>query len=283
MEFSQVDVFTGRAYEGNPVAVFYDAPELDASQMQSIAREMNLSETTFVTSTSKDSYDVRIFTPTTELPFAGHPTIGTAWTLLQKGTIVGEALTQRSAAGETPIRVEGDVLWIERRGAAEADLEERDPSVVRSIADGLGIDARELGLEARELGRSGRLRPAYSDGGLRMLMVPVRDRVALERCVPPRAESFGLGAYCFCAEGAGRLIARGLWPGAGISEDPATGAAAIALGLYLADRVGDVDLEVAQGHAVARPSRIHLRAKPGRATIGGRCALALEGKLAGLP
>ena len=284
VDFTQVDVFTNRPYEGNPLAVFHDASELDSRQMQTVAREMNLSETTFVTRANSDSYEVRIFTPVTELPFAGHPTIGTAWTLLEKGIVKGKEITQRSRAGETPVRVDGDVLWIEREGRAEADLEERDPNIVGTIAKSLGIDRGEVGLEARELGRSGRLRPAFADGGLRQLMVPVRDRDALRRCVPPsEADVVGLGAYCFTAEAAGRIAARGFWPAPGIPEDPATGAAAIGLGLYLADRVGDVQLEVLQGQEINRPSRILLRAQRGKATIGGRCVLVYEGKLAELP
>src|SRR5215212_6633987 len=85
VDFVQVDVFADRAFEGNPLAVFPQARALTATQMQSIAREMNLSETSFVTASSGDSYDVRIFTPQEELSFAGHPTIGTAWVLSDLG------------------------------------------------------------------------------------------------------------------------------------------------------------------------------------------------------
>ena len=284
MDFTQVDVFAERAYEGNPLAVFHDASDLDSVQMQSIAREMNLSETAFVTSASGDSYEARIFTPTMELPFAGHPTIGTAWTLLDKGLIKGKEVTQRTRAGETPVRVDGEVLWIERSGASEQDLEERDPKVVREVAVAIGIDTQEVGLEARELGRAGRLRPAFSDLGLRQLMVPVKDQQVLDRCAVPAApDVVGVGAYCFCAAGAGRIAARGFWPGLGIPEDPATGSAAMALGVYLADRVGDIEAEIAQGASIGRPSRIYMRARRGTAAIGGRCAPAFEGRLGALP
>lgn len=285
MDFTQVDVFADGPYAGNPLAVFHDASDLDAAQMQTIANEMNLSETSFVVATTPDSYDVRIFTPTHELPFAGHPTIGTAWVLLQRGSIKGTSLTQHSRAGETPIRMDGDgVLWIERGGSSEPDLEDSDPGIVNAIAASLHIDPGEVGLEARELGRPGRLRPAFSDGGLRQLMVPVKDKGVLERCVPPTgSDVVGIGAYCFCAAGAGRLVARGFWPDIGISEDPATGSAAIGLGLYLADRLGDIEVEVAQGLQIGRPSRILMRATKGRATIGGRCVQVFEGRLSSLP
>ena len=285
MDFTQVDVFADGPYAGNPLAVFHDASELDAVQMQTIAKEMNLSETSFVISTAGDSYDVRIFTPTHELPFAGHPTIGTAWTLLQRGAIKGSSLTQHSRAGEAPIRVDADdVIWIERGGSSEPDLEDADPKIVNAIAASLRIDPGGVGLEARELGRPGRLRPAFSDGGLRQLMVPVRDERVLERCVPPMGSDIvGMGAYCFCAAGAGRVIARGLWPAIGINEDPATGSAALALGLYLADRLGDIEVEVGQGVQIGRPSRILLRAAKGRAMIGGRCVEVFQGRLSAVP
>lgn len=284
MEFTQLDVFAESTYEGNALAVFHDAAELGSGQMQRIAREMNLSETTFVTAARADSYEVRIFTPTTELPFAGHPTIGTAWTLLQKGMVEGPEITQHSQVGETPVRVEGEVVWIERPGSAEPDLEDRDPTLDRAIADALGLTERDVGLEAREFGRAGRLRPAFATVGVRQLMVPVKNEEVLGRCrVPSAPEIVGVGAYCFCAGGAGRILARGFWPGLGIPEDPATGSAALGLGIYLADRVGDIDMEVVQGTHVRRPSRIHLRAHAGRASIGGRCQPVFEGRLVSLP
>ena len=284
MDFTQVDVFADRAYAGNALAVFHDASELDTARMQSIAREMNLSETSFVVATTPDSFDVRMFTPTDELPFAGHPTIGTAWILLQRGALKGSGVTQHARGGSTPIHVEGDVIWIERNGSSEPDLENADPKVVDPIAAALGIEARDVGMEAREVGRAGRLRPAFSDGGLRQLMVPVRDKEVLERCVPPATpEVVGMGAYCFCAAGAGRVVARGFWPSIGISEDPATGSAAVGLGLYLADRLGDIEVEVAQGLQIGRPSRILMRATKGRVTIGGRCVKVFEGRLSSLP
>ena len=284
VDFTQVDVFAEAAYAGNPLAVFHDAGDLDARQMQAIARELNLSETSFVLSAERDSYETRIFTPVSELPFAGHPTIGTAWTLLEKGMVKGDKLTQRTRAGETHVSVDGDVLWIERTGSSEADLEDADPTVPADIARALGIDVSLVGLEARELGRPGRLRPAFADGGLRQLVVPVADLDTLRRCVPPVGmKTSDWGAYCFAAVGAGRLEARGLWPGLGIAEDPATGSGAVNLGLYLADRLGDIELEIVQGAQIGRPSRILVEAQAGRVRVGGRCVQVLEGTLRTLP
>lgn len=286
MEFVQVDVFTDTPYAGNALAVFPDAGSLSARAMQAIAAEMNLSETSFVTRASGDSYDVRIFTRTEELPFAGHPTLGTAWALRRRGAIAGDEVVQVSKAGETTVRLEGGQPWLERTGTAHPDLEDADPAAVRRIAAALGLETRDVGLEARELGRPGRLRPAPSDAGVEQLMVPVRDVATLGRC-RPRADLLAplasAGAYCFAAEAAGRVRSRGFFPNLGIEEDPGTGSAAAGLGLYLARRLGDIELEVRQGVEMGRPCRIDVRARPGRVTIGGRVVEVLTGRLERLP
>ncbi|MDQ3767542.1 MAG: PhzF family phenazine biosynthesis protein [Actinomycetota bacterium] len=286
MEFLQVDVFTETPYRGNPLAVFPHAGELSRPQMQTIAMEMNLSETTFVTNAARDSYEVLIFTPMEELPFAGHPTIGTAWTLRHLGLISGDEVYQHSPAGPTPVRARGQMLWFMRSGSATGDVEDTDPNAPRRIADALGLDADALGLEARELGRSGFLRPAYSNAGLQQLMVPVKNLHALGACRPD-AERLGEvspeGAYCFTATGAGQARARGFFPDFGIPEDPATGSAAAALGLYLASRLGTVELSVAQGVEMGRPSLIRIQAEQGRVEVGGSCRMVFSGRLETLP
>jgi trans-2,3-dihydro-3-hydroxyanthranilate isomerase len=285
MDFYHVDVFTDSAFAGNPLAVLPDASSLGSKQMQAIASELNLSETAFVTAIDRDSYSVRIFTPKEELPFAGHPTIGTAWLLSHLGLFDGSEIVQHSGAGPTPVRRRGDETWLERRGASEADIGDREPDIVHRLARALGIEDGDVELEAREIGRSGRLRPAVSNAGLDQIMVPVKSVEALGRCRPDRtiAEQYDAGLYCFTALQAGRLQARGFFPGVGVSEDPATGSAAAALGLYLADRVGDIDFEIRQGIEMGRPSVIRVRARRGVVEIGGRCALIAKGTFETLP
>jgi trans-2,3-dihydro-3-hydroxyanthranilate isomerase len=285
MEFLQVDVFTDTPYEGNPLAVLPEASELSASQMQAIAREMNLSETTFVTEAAGDSYSLRIFTPGIELPFAGHPTLGTAWALLYLNRISGDEFTQRSEVGKTRVFKNNEELWFERSGEVGNDLEQRDPDSTRRLDRALGLQSGQVGMEARELGRSGMLRPAYASAGVETLIVPVRDNVALKACRPrPHLlEEFGDGVYCFTAIQAGRISARGFFPGTGISEDPATGSAAATLGLYLADRVGAIRFELYQGFEMGRPSRMLINAEPSVVQVGGRCTLVLRGQLDRLP
>lgn len=285
MEFLQVDVFTDTPYEGNPLAVFADAPGLSTTQMKSIAREMNLSETTFVTESDGDSYSVRIFTPEIELPFAGHPTLGTAWTLLHLGKLHGEEFIQRSSAGETRVFKQGDELWFERPGSVGDDLDQRDPDSTRRLGRALGLEIGQVGMEVRELGRSGFLRPARASSGVETVMVPLKDAAALTGCFPRDhlLEEFGDGVYCFTAIQAGRVRARGFFPGAGISEDPATGSAAASLGLYLADRIGAIDFELFQGAEAGRPSFMRIKAKRGSVQVAGRCSLVVRGQLERLP
>jgi trans-2,3-dihydro-3-hydroxyanthranilate isomerase len=287
VHFIQVDVFADRPYAGNPLAVFPDAGALSSAQMQAIASEMNLSETVFVTGVGRDTYDVRIFTPRRELKFAGHPTIGTAWLLLHLDAVKGDRLLQRSSVGETKVTVDGDRIWFERGGSTQRDLEEHNPDWPRRVASWVGLEASVAGLEARELGRHGRLRPAIADAGIPHLILPVEDLGTLGRCVPPPDEATDLGIegiYCFTAVRAGGVRARGLFPAStGAPEDPGTGSAAAALGLYLADRIGDIDFEIEQGVELGRPCRIDVTGREETVRVGGRCELVLEGELSHLP
>lgn len=286
MRFVHVDVFADQAYSGNALAVFLDAGALSARQMQEIAREMNLSESTFVTSVSSDGYEVRIFTPGAELPFAGHPTVGTAWVLRELGLLTGDEVTQRSAAGETMVRFDDGFVSFTREGTVEADLDRQLHDVRADLGRALGLDESDIGFDTGALGRSGTLRPVRADAGVRQLFVPVRDLPALER-VSVRPDLLTLldsfGAYCFTAVAPGQIRARGFWPGAGITEDPATGVAAAGLGLFLADRLGAIDFQIDQGVEMGRPSSIKVEAVSGRVQVAGRCHMVLEGNLQVLP
>jgi trans-2,3-dihydro-3-hydroxyanthranilate isomerase len=286
MEFFQLGVFAEQPFEGNQLAVFPDAGDLKKDQMQAIAREMNLPETTFVTHQDEESYEVRIFTPSEELPFAGHPTIGTTWLLQHLARVSSDEVTQVSAAGETVVVADGDRVWFTRTGSASPDLQTKDERASEKVAAALGLDVRDIGFEARELGRPGRLGPAFATAGLLHLIVPVRDLDALGR-VNMRVELVEAldapGAYCIAPYKAGVLRARGFFPEYGVSEDPGTGSAAAALGLYLSDRVGDIDLEVIQGIEMNRPCHIGMRVGGGTVKVGGRCELIFAGRLEVLP
>ena len=270
-----VDVFAREPLAGNALGVFPDPGSVDPNQMQRIAREMNLSETTFVTGIDGDTYNVRIFTPTDELPFAGHPTLGTAWVLRHLKVIEGDRITQRSAAGVTTVTFEQGKVWLERGGTVGEDLVDID-----RILAALDIDDSFIGFDAALIGgRSRALEPAMADAGVPQLMVPMTGPERVVALEPPTSLDVQGGVYCFAPLAPGRVKARFFAPGLGVTEDPATGSAAAALGLYLGARVGELDVEIQQGAEIARPSFISLRASPGCARVGGAVHLALHGSL----
>src|SRR5207237_4727705 len=156
--------------EGNCVVVVPDPSSVEPSKMQKIAREMNLSETTFVTGYGTNDYDVRIFTPSDELPFAGHPTLGTAWVLRRHlGLLTGDEIVQRSAAGETTVSIDEAKVWLERSGSDGGDLAD-----VGEMLSLLGISARDVGFDAAAVGgRDAALRPAVTDIGVKQLLPPL--------------------------------------------------------------------------------------------------------------
>jgi len=257
--FRLVDVFADAPFGGNQLCVVPDTPaELTTETMQALALEIGFSETTFVTAVRPDGYDVRIFTPEEELPFAGHPTLGTAFALAREDLIGPQAL-QRCAAGEIPVTI--DV------GAGTASMRQLAPEVGREVDDRDAV-AAAAGLERDDLVETLPIVPIST--GIPHTMVPVRDDAALRRavrderrcaevCVGADAESL----YLFAIRGDGDLRARMFDKGTTIGEDPATGSAAGPLGVYLALHgvmATPGSVVVAQGEQVGRPSflRVHV-------------------------
>lgn len=261
-----VDVFAEAPLTGNALAVFPDAPGLPSELMQRIAREMNLSETTFVTSAGDSRYSSRIFTPGAELPFAGHPTLGTAWVLRDAGAISGDELTQETAAGKTPITFEAVRVWLERDGDGGADVAD-----IAALASEFGIAPGLIGATWEAPGGPVELRPAIADCGIRQLMVPVTSLEALTslRASDIREPEDSHGTYFFVRTGPRSVTARFFAPGLGVPEDPATGSAAAGLGLYLGLRVGTGRIAISQGEQIWRPSTLHVRFTEGRVRVGG--------------
>jgi trans-2,3-dihydro-3-hydroxyanthranilate isomerase len=228
--------------------------------MLTLAREIAFPETTFVTRVRDGGYDVRIFTPDAELPFAGHPTLGTAFTLASEGR-VGLHVVQTSAAGDVPVDVD--------LAAGSAWMEQLPPSFGNELED-RAVVARAAGLAPEDLVDG--LPVVVGTTGLPHLMVGVRDEATLRRarrddagcgdvCAAAQAESL----YLFAVRGPGDVMARMFDRGANIGEDPATGSAAGPLGAYLATHAlaalpGTV--VVAQGEMVGRPSFLHVEVRP---------------------
>jgi trans-2,3-dihydro-3-hydroxyanthranilate isomerase len=271
--FATLDVFTGRRFAGNPLAVALGGENLDAAQMQAVAREFNLSETIFVLPPSSADHDhrVRIFTPGRELPFAGHPIVGCAVFLAERrhkdGCPFETRLTLAASAGPVPVTV------TRIGGVARA----RFVSPVLPAVAGTGLSAVEaaaaLGLSSGDLAGPARAMIA----GNRFLAIPVRSPEALARAavIQPafdaaaaRAGCLGVYPYTRSAEGwQSRLFA----PAAGVPEDPATGSAAAALpAALLADGAlieGANAFEIRQGVEMGRPSLISVEAEVRSGTV----------------
>lgn len=276
MEIIVVDVFAERPFAGNQLAVVLDAAALSPVQMQAIALETNFSETTFVIHAAPGAADVRIFTPTSELPFAGHPTLGTAWVLAAGAPEV----TLNLAAGAVPVRFEAGLAWM-------------TPPPVR-FDDGVSVEraAALLGLPTTAIAESFPIR--FATVGPRFLLVGVEDQKALTTLRINEglfAELGGSGelfsVFVFCretsdpeADFAARMI---FSASGGLREDPATGSANTAFAAYLQILgEGSGSAVVEQGVAMNRPSRLYLRYADD-IEVGGRVQEVLRGRLTCLP
>ena len=284
--FHIVDVFAERPFSGNQLAVVLDADGLPDDTMQQIAAETNYSETTFVMSAPEagGGFRVRIFTPARELPFAGHPLLGTAWVIAQRLSSHGRAVQLNIPAG--PIRVEfegGDIEWFvaPRVGLGRTSTRE-------AASAALGIAVEDIATIAPV---------QQASAGVSALIVPLRSLDALKRSTLDSAAFARLAAaglpplvYLFCKEtrAAGNdLSARFFFEAHGVREDPATGNGAAFLGAYLLEhRVfpgGSLSLRIEQGHEIRRPSLVLLRARDAggacEVRVGGRVIPIVEGKL----
>ena len=286
--FKQVDVFTGQPFLGNPVAVVLDADDIDPSQMQRIAAWTNLSETTFVlrpTSASAD-YRLRIFTPTGELPFAGHPTVGSAHAVLESDIMPSESrsLRQECLAGVLPLRVDGTgadrLIFVQ---VPETKVVGTYEASVDAISSALGAPI------ARQPA------PMAIDVGPIWLVVHMEDVDSVRRLEPDMAAvaklSHDLGVIGVAVFGRGSaddgtaVHVRCFAPAAGIPEDPVTGSGNATIARYLAETgmlkdIGD-EYAASQGTEMGRDGRVHVRVSGnGRVIeIGGSSVTVIEGQI----
>lgn len=292
--FHTLDVFTERAYTGNPLAVVLGADGLRDSQMQRIASEFNLSETVFVCAprTPGALATARIFTPTRELPFAGHPTVGTACLLADLGLVPAAAPRLLLDEGVGPVPVEL------RRQAGQPWFAQLTTAVLPETRPWDG-DAAEiaavLGLEAGGLHSAGD-RPRQASCGNPFLLVPVQQPELLSaisldtaRCRALLAGTWAHALYVY-ARGYedGELRARMFAPDLGVGEDPATGSAAVALAGALALEAPEPDADlrwtIHQGVEMGRPSQLYAEAskrggKVVAVRVGGYAVRVSEGRI----
>lgn len=289
------DVFTDQVLCGNPLAVVHDAQGLSELQMQAIAGEFNLSETVFVFAAERRAHSaaIRIFTPRNELPFAGHPTVGTAVCLASDRLAAADGsheavivLEEKIGAVRCGVRIDAT------SGFAEFDIPQMPIHIVSQmdkseIAEAVGLKPAEIAFENH--------RPERWSAGVEYNFIPVHNLSALASASPDATvwnEIMGeRGAYLYTRETVGHnhhFSARMFWPGGGIVEDPATGSAAAAFAgvIHRFDGMPDGDHEfiIEQGYEMGRPSKIRLEctAEGGqlqRVRIGGHAVKIAEGIL----
>jgi len=298
LRFQTLDVFTQNRFGGNPLAVVHEADGLDAAQMQKIAAEFNLSETVFLLKPQRDAHSarVRIFTPKSEMQFAGHPTVGTAVLLAEERMRSGgggqDALvTLEMGIGVVRVGVntagEGGASYAEFDGPKVPVRVDNIPSK-EAIAVAVGLIPGEIGFSNH--------RATIFDGGNRFLFVPVGSREILAKARPSAVHWYDqlasdIGAFVYCAEPQHRgahYRARMFAPLHGVAEDPATGSAAAAFAgvVYHFDTLpeGTHRRRVEQGYEMGRPSEIDviINVEQGRldgVRIGGYAVRVSEGVL----
>ncbi len=281
-----MDVFAEKKYQGNQLAVVLDAKKLPSDEMQQIAQEMNYSETTFILSKGKQStgYPVRIFTPKEEVPFAGHPTLGTAYIIAHKIEKKSKKpIVLNLKVGKIPVELAKDILWMKQKPPTFGCL--YDPE---SIASCLNLNEEDIDTKfpVQEVST-----------GIPFLILPLRNLDALKRAKVDTEKFFELvkcndanAILLFCPETYNKendLCVRVFADYYGVPEDPATGSGNGCLAGYLVRyrylEKDSIDIRVEQGYEIDRPSLILLKAEEKEEFIdiyvGGRVIMVAQGEL----
>lgn len=295
-DFWRVDVFTDTPLTGNPLAVFPRATGLSEAEMQAITREMNLSETTFILPATNPSanYRLRIFTPARELPFAGHPSIGSAYVAALEG-LIGRPDGASVIYTELEIGVLPLQILVEGGQVRKIIMTQGEPALGATLGRVAEL-AKALRIPARDIGGKG-LRPRLASTGTWSLQVPLRSMDAVRR-VEPDLRALGrflstlgpdVDCYVFALEAErpdAHVHARMFSPGAGFVEDPATGSAAGACGAYLAasGRLPAATFVIEQGIEIKHASRIEVSVEiegdvPKVVRVGGSVTPLIRGSL----
>jgi trans-2,3-dihydro-3-hydroxyanthranilate isomerase len=262
--FYTLDVFTTTRFEGNPLAVFTDGDGLSNDEMQAIAREMNLSETVFVQKPTDDRAlaRLRIFTTQQELKLAGHPVVGTWFLLAELGVVPaqegGVHVMQQTGAGILPVEIRFKDGRPQRVTMTQLEAKFGATKInKKTLATALGLATTDFHAQ---------LQPEYVSTGIFNLMVPLKNRAALDKIAMNMSAlrallgKNGTMAYCFAHGENGRAQCRGMLPW-GIYEDPATGSSAGSLGAYLVKHgklATGHTLQILQGAEMGRPSHIEV-------------------------
>lgn len=285
--YLQLDVFADRPGAGNPLGVVFDAGDFDAASMQAFAAWTNLSETIFLLppTTADADYRVRIFTPRQELPFAGHPSVGAAWTAIEGGLATARdgALVQECAAGLLPVGIEG------APGRLRVDV--RAPRA-QPIAGAVSRHATEVDVALADLAL-GRQAPALWSNGPAWWLVELRDGAAVRAMQPDLAAiaaltqasgAVGLAAYGRTVAIDHQLVVRAYCPADNIPEDPVTGSVNACIAAQLAQSGTlpgrDGRYVASQGRELGRDGKVHVRVDAdGEVWIGGQVRCVIDGRV----
>jgi trans-2,3-dihydro-3-hydroxyanthranilate isomerase len=296
LEFVTVDVFTERRFGGNPLAVVIDGRGVTTPQMQAIAAEFNLAETTFVLPPQDSSHtaQVRIFTPRAEMPFAGHPNVGTAFVLATRGDCHGRAVGDPLVFEEKAGLVHLDLI---KDGTAVVGARLAPPQPLTRGADiAADVVAAACSLKSADIETANHV-PCIASCGLPLAFAELKTRAALAAARPrtdvfaehlPMDRATGILLYVKDRSGGFDLQVRMFAPLYGVPEDPATGSANVALVGLLASLRPETDLtlelRIAQGVDMGRPSLLEATAVKKNGTlaslsIGGRCVIVMRGTI----
>lgn len=283
--FMQLDVFSRHPMKGNPLAVVIDGDGLDDATMRAFARWTNLSETTFLLppTTAEADYRVRIFTPRQELPFAGHPSVGSAYVAVETGLVTAGKthLVQQCAAGLLPVTIEhaGPDRMIHVQ-APVARLHNVSADIRQAIGQAIGLPLEDAQIRLADNGPHWWVCDLREASQVRALNPDLATIAAL--C--ERHGAIGVSAFGRESSGAAQMAVRAFCPADGIPEDPVTGSVNAAIMAFLAER-GDesygFDYLASQGREVGRDGQVRVRRDPasGAITIGGQCAAVIRGEL----
>lgn len=272
LKFKQVDVFTAKPFLGNPVAVVIGAEGLDTAAMQRIACWTNLSETTFLLKSAQADYKLRIFTPRAELPFAGHPTVGSAHAALESGFISNKPhITQECAAGIIPLSVEGSKIFLTAPEARVTAFSSK------SLENSLG--GKVVNLQRVNVGPVWIVGEVESAAAL-AAMTPDMGALA---AASDEAEAGGVTLFAKSNDKDTAIHVRSFAPAHGINEDPVCGSGNISVAAYLSStkgisRFGNQYI-ARQGMQLGRDGRVHVRVSDQGIEVGGDSVTCVDGTL----
>ena len=272
LKFKQVDVFTAKPFLGNPVAVVIGAEALDTAAMQRIACWTNLSETTFLLKSTQADYKLRIFTPRAELPFAGHPTVGSAHAALESGFVSRKAsLTQECAAGIIPLSVEGSKIFLTAPEARVTAFSSK------SLENSLGGNVANL--QRVNVGPVWIVGEVESAAAL-AAMTPDMGALA---AASNQAEAGGVTLFAKSNDEDTAIHVRSFAPAHGINEDPVCGSGNISVAAYLKSTNGlsrfSSSYTARQGMQLGRDGRVYVRVGDGGIEVGGDAVTCVDGTL----